>query len=168
MKKIAIIILIIISICMFTACNYQLVDLNYKYTNALIKIGEKWMDVEIKAWRDYDGEQIQLTLEDETILLVCSVNCILYNGELPKTNITNELTEEHLPMNDFEQHIVEKASTDLKKESEGATLQLIYTEYVGFVECNVHTYVITFSDGSKYIARAREDEDGYFCSVGKL
>lgn len=151
MKKIAIIILIIISICMFTACNYQLVDLNYKYTNALIKIGEKWMDVEIKAWRDYDGEQIQLTLEDETILLVCSVNCILYNGKLPKSS--------------WEQRVIADACNELGLSTHSVSLELVNTEYVDWLGCKVYTYILTLSDGTRYLVGARENEDGFYCDV---
>ena len=86
------IILAIIGICIIIAltatclssCNKQLVDTNYTYTNAYIKVGEEWTDVEIKQWKDYNGEQLQLTLKDGSSLLVSSVNCILYKGSLPK------------------------------------------------------------------------------------
>ena len=64
-------------------CNYQLIDMNYKYTHAYIKIGEEWKDLEIKSWHDYDGEQLQITLKDGTVMLVSSYYCILYNGTLP-------------------------------------------------------------------------------------
>ena len=64
--------------------NKQLLDLNYKYSNAYIKIGDDWKDVKIKSWNDYDGEQLQIVLEDDTVILVNSMNCILYEGTLPK------------------------------------------------------------------------------------
>ena len=67
--------------------NKQFFDFNYKYTNAYIKIGDEWKDVKIKAWTDYeDGDQLQLVLEDDTVLLVHSMNCILYIGTLPYKN----------------------------------------------------------------------------------
>ena len=66
-------------------CNKQIFDLNYEFKNAYVKIGDEWVDLEIKTWTDYeDGEQIQLILMDGTVLVVHSENCILYNGELPK------------------------------------------------------------------------------------
>ena len=65
--------------------NKQIFDLNYKYSNAYIKIGEDWKDVKIKSWNDYDGEQLQIVLEDDTVILVNSMNCILYEGTLPKS-----------------------------------------------------------------------------------
>lgn len=75
-----IILVFLVGLC---ACNYQYIDLNLKFTNAYVKIGEQWIDLEIKTWRDYEGEQIQLTLKDDTVLIVHSANCVLYNGELP-------------------------------------------------------------------------------------
>jgi hypothetical protein len=68
---------------MFTACNYQILDFNYKFTHAYVNIDGVWTDLEIKSWLDYEGEQIQLTLEDGTVMIVHSLNCILYEGELP-------------------------------------------------------------------------------------
>ncbi len=66
--------------------NYDFIDTNYTFTKAYVKVGDEWMDLEIKSWTDYEGEQIQLTLNDDTVMLVSSVNCILYEGELPKGN----------------------------------------------------------------------------------
>ena len=87
MKKSTLIILVtILTIALlltFCACNYQILDLNYKFDRAYVKIGEQWHDVEIKSWMDYEGEQIQLTLQDGTVLIVNSMNCVLYNGTLP-------------------------------------------------------------------------------------
>lgn len=67
-----------------TGCNYQVIDLNYKFDKAHVKIGDEWTTVELKMWADYDGEQFQLTLKDGTVMVVSSVNCILYNGTLPE------------------------------------------------------------------------------------
>lgn len=76
---------VIVLVLMLTACNKQLIDLDLKYTRAYIKIGEEWRDVEIKSWKDYDnGEQLQIKLNDDTVILTSSINCILYNGRLPK------------------------------------------------------------------------------------
>ncbi|MGN0805346.1 MAG: hypothetical protein ACI4MS_08185 [Candidatus Coproplasma sp.] len=85
MKKLIIITIILILAVTMIACNYQVIDMNYKYDKAYVKIGEEWQDLNIKAWKDYEGEQLQLTLEDGTILVVHSLNCILYSGNLPKT-----------------------------------------------------------------------------------
>ena len=86
MKKriLAIIVVLLVLLTLTIGCNYKVVDLNYDFKNAYVKIGEEWHDLELKSWRDYeDGEQIQLVLLDGTVLIVHSANCVLYNGELP-------------------------------------------------------------------------------------
>ena len=67
-----------------TGCNKQVVDWNLVFNRAYVKVGNEWIDIEVKTWTDYDGEQLQLTLKDGTVMVVSSVNCILYNGNLPK------------------------------------------------------------------------------------
>lgn len=86
MKKIILVLMLVFSILFLTSCDREIgfVDPNNRFTNAYVKIGEDWVDVEIKAWGDYQGDQTKLTLKDGTVLVVHSVNCILYKGELPK------------------------------------------------------------------------------------
>lgn len=86
MKKIILVLLLVFSIMFLTSCDMEMgfVEPNNRFTNAYVKIGEDWVDVEIKAWSDYNEDQKKLTLKDGTILLTHSVNCILYKGELPK------------------------------------------------------------------------------------
>lgn len=84
-------IFIIVScfVILFTmcGCNKQMFDWNYMFTKAHVKIDEEWVDFEIQSWTDYeDGEQIQIKLKDGTVMIVHSLNCILYNGTLPKVN----------------------------------------------------------------------------------
>ena len=64
-------------------CNKELFDLQYAYNRAYIKVGEEWVDISIKSWTDYEGEQLQITLHDGSKILVSSISCILYYGELP-------------------------------------------------------------------------------------
>lgn len=86
-KLIVILLLLTILSCLVlcgcNGCNYQLLDTTYKYDKAYVKIGEEWVDLEIRSWTDYEGEQLQIKLKDGSILLVSSYNCILYYGELP-------------------------------------------------------------------------------------
>lgn len=71
--------------CSLSSCNKQIIDWHYNFDRAYVKIGEEWQDLDIRTWTDYDdGEQIQLTLEDGTVLIVHSANCVLYNGQLPR------------------------------------------------------------------------------------
>ena len=72
---------IIVAICLFlgfTGCNYQTIDTTYKYDRAIIALqtGEV-IDVEVKKWADYDGEQLQIIAEDGTVYLTSSFNCTL-------------------------------------------------------------------------------------------
>ena len=91
MKK-RIIVLLVLMITMATllittscqgGCNKELFDLQYAYDRAYIKVGEEWVDISIKSWTDYEGEQLQITLHDGSKILVSSINCILYYGKLP-------------------------------------------------------------------------------------
>ena len=77
---------VVVGLCfmVLTTCNKQILDFNLKFDRAYVKIGDEWKDVAIKSWNDYDGEQIQITLQDDTVILTSSMNCILYKGELPK------------------------------------------------------------------------------------
>ena len=83
MKKI-IFILILVSCLFITGCNFQVLDFNYTFTYAYVKIGEEWFDLEIESWKDYEGEQFQIKLKGGTVMVVSSINCILHNGNLPK------------------------------------------------------------------------------------
>ena len=77
-------LMLVVAPLLFTGCNKQVFDFKLTFNRAYCKIGETWVDLEISKWKDYAGEQIQLILNDGTILLVSSNYCILYNGTLPK------------------------------------------------------------------------------------
>lgn len=87
MKKKVISILIVATIivlmaCILASCNKQILDFNYKFEYAYIKVGDEWQNHKIDSWKDYDGEQLQLHLENGDVILISSVNCILHNGKL--------------------------------------------------------------------------------------
>lgn len=85
-KKVMLLIATIMVIALsLTACNKTVFDTKYSFDYAYIKIGDgDWQTVKIKKWNDYEGEQFQLILEDNTVIVIHSLNCILYNGTLPK------------------------------------------------------------------------------------
>lgn len=71
MKKFAIIISGIIFTLSLTGCNKQLVDLNYIYDRAIIKLpnGEV-VDGKVQSWTDFeDGDQIQVKIDGVTYLV---------------------------------------------------------------------------------------------------
>lgn len=78
MRKKLFLILLIACICAtFTACNYQLIDLTYKYNYAYIELQDgQIISGEVEAWTDYDGEQLQVTINGVTYL-TSSYNCTL-------------------------------------------------------------------------------------------
>lgn len=71
--------ILVLVLCMCTGCgNVQLVDTVYTYNRAIIEMpGGDVIEVDIKKWGDYDGEQLQIIAEDDTVYLVSSYNCIL-------------------------------------------------------------------------------------------
>ena len=56
------------------------------YTNAYVKIGESWVDLEITRFTHYSNGVVIIELLDGTVMFVNSMNCILYKGELSKGN----------------------------------------------------------------------------------
>lgn len=84
MKRIiAIIFSIILMLGLFSGCagsNRQIVDFNYEYNTAVIDMFDgTTKTIKIKKWRDYEGEQIQITDENGDVWLVSSINCHLIN-----------------------------------------------------------------------------------------
>ena len=82
MKKIlAIILITIVIIACFAGCgNRDLLDTNYTYDRAIIQLANgEVVEVKIKKWSDYDGEQIQIIAEDGTVYLTSSFRCDLIN-----------------------------------------------------------------------------------------
>lgn len=76
MKKI---MLILGTVLCLTGCNREIIDLDYSYDKAVCNIGGKYQEIEIKSWKDYEGEQIQLKDKNGKTYLVNSINCTLIN-----------------------------------------------------------------------------------------
>ena len=79
MKKIKILLLITLlaAIACLTSCNRTVFDTQYTFDKAIIQRAGGEQVVDIKSWRDYDGEQIQLELTDGSVIVVSSYNTIL-------------------------------------------------------------------------------------------
>lgn len=80
-KIIIIAILIILTGIILSSCNRSIVDTNYTFDIAIISRAGGDQIVKIKKWKDYEGEQYQLVLEDDTVILVSSYNTILVNSK---------------------------------------------------------------------------------------
>lgn len=79
MKKKIIALLIVATAILFSGCNKTILDTNYTFDTVIIQRYDGEQILKIKSWKDYDGEQIQLELEDGSIVLVSSYNAILVN-----------------------------------------------------------------------------------------
>ena len=82
MKKIGIFIVIAVTIFSLVGCNKDLIDTNYTYTKAITTIGNEKVEIEIKQWRDYDGEQIQIVGKDGSVYLLSMNNTALINEKV--------------------------------------------------------------------------------------
>ena len=61
--------------------NKQIFDTNAKFNKAYINMGDETIQVDIKKWKDYDGEQLQITTTDGKVYLVSSYNAVLVNDK---------------------------------------------------------------------------------------
>lgn len=77
MKKITIIVLIVTSLIALSGCNRDIIDTNYTFTKAVIVMGNEKININIKQWRDFDGDQIQITDENGQVYLTHSTNVLL-------------------------------------------------------------------------------------------
>lgn len=75
--KILLIISLVISVFALSACNMDIIDTNYTFDKCITYIGGEKLEIEIKTWQDYDGEQIQIEAKDGTIYLLSMNNTIL-------------------------------------------------------------------------------------------
>lgn len=81
MKK-KIVILSALMIFALTGCNKTMIDTNFKYDKAIIKLAnDEVVEVEIKSWCDYEGEQIQIVSKDGTVYLTNSFRCDLIKSK---------------------------------------------------------------------------------------
>ena len=127
-------------------------DVFYPY--AYVNVGSGFVNVEISQWGFIDSKDIiYLQLKDGTTLMVDAKNCILYNGTFPTGKTT------------FEQRVIEAACNELNVSTQDATLTLVSSEYVAWLECDVNNYILTLADGSQWLVGARENADGFYCDV---
>ena len=81
MKKVIALLLaviVVLSVCLLTGCNKQMVDLTYSYEYAIIGLpnGES-VEGKVSSWTDYeDGDQLQVKIDGKTYL-VHSSNVVL-------------------------------------------------------------------------------------------
>jgi len=73
MRKLLVIIVTFLIMCVLTSCNYDIMDTKFQYDYAIIRLPNGTIiEGKIIQWRDFDGEQLQVTLEDGNTYLVNS------------------------------------------------------------------------------------------------
>lgn len=79
---IAIVILVLLFVVLLTGCNRQLVDINYKFDEAIISLPNgDIIEGKVQSWRDYeDGDQIQVKIDGTTYLVHSSDIVLIKNG----------------------------------------------------------------------------------------
>lgn len=161
MKKFILILVIVALVFLFTACDENEDNCvgtrthGYTYySHAYINVDGNFVNVEISRWGLIDKRDIiQLELKDGTTLMVDAEKCILYKGTIP-TDMTA-----------FEQRVIEAAGNELDVDTNGATLTLVSSEYVPWLDCECYNYILTLADGSRWFVGAGENEDGFYCDV---
>lgn len=75
--------LALFAVAAFAGCgNKDYIDTVRTYDKAIIQLANgDVVETKIKAWRDYDGEQLQVTAEDGTVYLTSSFRCDLINSK---------------------------------------------------------------------------------------
>ncbi len=80
LKKIGALALTIVSFAVLTSCNREILDLKYGQNAALISGDDSAIIMDIKDWRDYEGEQYQLNFTNGLLMLTSSFDTDLFFG----------------------------------------------------------------------------------------
>lgn len=88
MKKILCLILFIIILAAIlfccTGCNKQVFDFEYTFdTVHIYETGKCYKIKKIKKWKDFEDDQLQFVLEDDTVIVVHSTDCAMVKGTCP-------------------------------------------------------------------------------------
>ena len=76
-KKIAAILVAMMTMCALAGCNYNTLDTTYTYRYAIIALPDGTIvKGEVEKWKDYEGEQLQVTINGQTYL-TSSFNCVM-------------------------------------------------------------------------------------------
>lgn len=83
MKRLISIVLILTFVFAISACNYDVIDLTYNYNYAYIKLPDGQIVAgKVESWRDFEGEQLQVTINGITYL-TSSYHCtLIYDSAL--------------------------------------------------------------------------------------
>lgn len=75
---IGVLIAYIFGLLSLTGCgNKDLWDTNYTFNTAICNVGGEYKKIEIRQWKDYEGEQIQIIDKQGKIYLTSTNTCTL-------------------------------------------------------------------------------------------
>ena len=77
MKKIIMVLIIMLLLLGVTGCNRQIIDLEYTFDKAVCVVGDEKLELKIRKWLDYEGDQIQIITKDNKTYLLSMHNCYL-------------------------------------------------------------------------------------------
>lgn len=61
--------------------NMDFVDWHWTFDEALIKVGDKWQSVDVKAWHDYDGSDMVAVETQSQVFVTHSCNVVLIKNK---------------------------------------------------------------------------------------
>ena len=74
---------------LLTGCNQTVLDTKYGFDKALILGDDSAIILDVEQWKDYSGEQIQLTTNDNFVLLTSSFDTNCFYGNSDNYSINN-------------------------------------------------------------------------------
>lgn len=87
MKKVCLLLMACIGVLM-TGCGNKDIGLGqYTYYYVTCDGPVKFQNEPIKSWKDFDGEQMEVTLSNGNTLLISSNYCVLTENEISDENI---------------------------------------------------------------------------------
>lgn len=67
-----------VGLIVFTGCNKQLVDTNYSFDRAIIKLPNgDIVEGKVQSWNDYEGDQLQVKIDGKTYLAHAANICLI-------------------------------------------------------------------------------------------
>ncbi len=98
LKRAGAIVLTMVSIPLLSGCNRAIIDTKYGQNAALISGDDSAIIMDIKDWKDYEGEQYQLNFTNGLVVLSSSFDTDLYFGK-SDTYAVSKLAENQLSPN---------------------------------------------------------------------
>ena len=81
MKKFLMASLAAVLLCSMAGCNRQIIDTTYSFDTAIISLPDgNVIEGKVNSWRDYDGDQIQVTVDGTTYLTHTSCVVLIKEG----------------------------------------------------------------------------------------